>query len=363
MAEADPAGVQKGEGARPARMCKSKAAVARAAGQISSRRPGGSALIERRNAMFRLRVLTILLVSFLLAGCSHSSESCPPYTPVDLPEADAFARDDNLPFRFPLDEFSGDGAPFFTYFGACSDGPVSAREYHAAEDFLRPAGTPVYAMADGRVSFSGPMGGYGWLVIIDHPQANLYSLYGHLSPSRWRIESGTVGKGELIAYLGDSNENGGSSEHPLVPHLHFGVRAGQRADYPGTGEWRWQAGWIKPCPQDLGWLQPSVIIASQDIPVGGYPEPAPAFLVVWGSELLLTGIYLFGGVCMLVFAIRKDKPFFLVFPGVILIAAGWIFYSKGMVRTYTLPAIGILLLVLGIYKSVRRSTRMPPARF
>lgn len=236
------------------------------------------------------------------------------------------------------------------------------REYHAAEDFLQPAGTPVYAMTDGSVSFSGPMGGYGWLVIIDHPQANLYSLYGHLSPSRWRIESGTVEKGELIAYLGDSNENGGSPEHPLEPHLHFGVRAGQRADYPGTGEWRWQAGWIKPCPQSLGWQQPSVIIASQDIPVGGYPEPAPGFLVIRGFELLFTGIYLFSGVCMLVSAIRKNKPFFLVFDGAILIAAGWIFYNKGMVRSYTLPAIGILLVVFGIFRYIRRSTRMPPAQ-
>jgi len=99
------------------------------------------------------------------------------------------------------------------------------------------AGTPVYAMADGRISFSGPMGGYGWLIVIDHPEANLYSLYGPLSPSRWRKESGTVKKGELIAYLGDTSENGISSKYGEIPqHLHFGVRAGRRADYPGVGE-------------------------------------------------------------------------------------------------------------------------------
>ena len=61
-----------------------------------------------------------------------------------------------------------------------------------------PAGTPVYAVADGEISFSDPMGGYGWLIIIDHPQANLYSLYGYLRPSRRRMEPGTVEKGELI---------------------------------------------------------------------------------------------------------------------------------------------------------------------
>jgi hypothetical protein len=41
----------------------------------------------------------------------------------------------------------------------------------------------------------------------------------------------------MISYLGDPDENGGSAEHPLRTHLHFGVRVGQRADYPGDG-WR-----------------------------------------------------------------------------------------------------------------------------
>jgi hypothetical protein len=200
------------------------------------------------------------------------------------------------------------------------------------------------------------------LIIVDHPQANLYSLYGHLSPSRWRKEPGTVEKGELIAYLGDSDENGGSSEHPLEPHLHLGVRAGQRADYSGMGEWRWQAGWIKPCPEDLGWLQPSAIITSQEIPAGGFPEPAGGFVAKWGLELLLTGVYLFGGVLILVFAIRKNKPFLLVINGGLLIVAGWIFYSKGTKTSYVLFAMAVLFLVIGIYKYIHRSTKMPPTQ-
>lgn len=295
----------------------------------------------------------------LLAGCAQSSGACPSNTPVGLSEADAFAGDDSLPFRFPLDESSVDETPYFGWFGASNDGSVSERKYHAAEDYLRPAGTPVYSMADGRVSFSGPMDGYGWLVIIDHPQANLYSLYGHLSPSRWRKESGTVEKGEMIAYLGDSDENGGSSEHPLEPHLHLGVRAGQRADYSGMGEWRWQAGWIKLCPQDLGWLQPSVIITSQEIPAGGFPEPASGFVAKWGIELLFTGIYLFGGACMLVFAIRKNKPYVLVITGGLMIIAGWIFYNKGTKMSYALFAMAILFSAIGIYRFIRCSIKIP----
>jgi len=263
-----------------------------------------------------------------------------------------------LTIQFPLDELSAvtvrNPARFCEGYG-----DESSRMYHAAEDYHRPAGTPVYAMADGRISFSGPMGGYGWLIIIDHPQANLYSLYGHLSPSRWRTESGPVKKGELIAYLGDPDENGGSPKNPLRPHLHFGVRAGQRSDYPGMGEWRWQAGWIKPCPKELGWLQPSAIIISQDIPAGGFPEPAAGFVAIWGIELLFTGIYLFGGACMLVFAIRRNKPFVLVLSGVTLLAAGWIFYSKGTKMSYALFAMAVLFSAIGIYRFIRRSTKMP----
>jgi len=319
--------------------------------------------MRKWEGMFNPRLLTCsILLILLLAGCAQSSESCLPKPFADLSGADAYASDDRLLFRFPLDDFRPDASPFFTNFCESSSGPESARKYHAAEDFFRPAGTPVYAMADGNISFSGPMGGYGWLIIVDHPQANLYSLYGHLSPSRWRKESGTVEKGELIAYLGDSDENGGSSEHPLEPHLHLGVRAGQRADYSGMGEWRWQAGWIKPCPEDLGWLQPSAIITSQEIPAGGFPEPAGGFVAKWGLELLLTGVYLFGGVLILVFAIRKNKPFLLVINGGLLIVAGWIFYSKGTKTSYVLFSMAVLFLVIGIYKYIHRSTKMPPTQ-
>ena len=214
--------------------------------------------------MFSLRLWTSLgILVLLLTACSTQyPETCPSSTPVGLANADEIASDESLPFRFPLDESPIDDTLYFGWFGVsneCTPDIVDCyefpeRKFHAAEDYKRPAGTPVYAMADGTISFSGPAGGYGWLILIDHPQANLYSLYGHLSPSRWRLKVGTdVERGDLIAYLGDSDENGGSKEQPLDTHLHFGIRSGQTADYPAKGEWRYMAGWIKLCPQDLGW--------------------------------------------------------------------------------------------------------------
>ena len=304
----------------------------------------------------------------LLAACSvQYPETCPTGTPVGLTDAHEIASDDSLPFRFPLDESTIDDTLFFGWFGVSNECPPNMPDcynysdltFHAAEDYKRPAGTPVYAMADGRISFSGTAGGYGWLIIIDHPQANLYSLYGHLSPSRWKLGAGTkVKRGDLIAYLGDPDENGGSEESPLEPHLHFGIRAGQTADYPARGEWRFQAGWIRLCPQDVGWLQPSLVITSQEIPPGGYPQPKVGFWIRWGLELLMTSIYAIAGAGMLITAVRKKIRFLMLFPGILLIAAGIVLRNNRVLSSYALLVIGILIMVVGIYYFVRRPKPM-----
>jgi murein DD-endopeptidase MepM/ murein hydrolase activator NlpD len=250
-------------------------------------------------------------------------------------------------FGFPLDPSPADTPPYCADFEACNGRVGRHRKYHAARDYARPAGTPVYAIADGRVSFSGRMDGYGWLIIVDHPQANLYSLYGHLSPSRWHKRPGPIRKGEMIAYLGDSTENGGTPKHPLVTHLHFGVRAGQRADYPSRGEWRWQAGWIRPRPWELGWMHPAGVLAAESIPVGGYRRPQMNFLSVWYPELLLVGFLLLAGLVSAAYAYGKKKPALLLVYGVALSVIARVFWVKGM-TTYWLPlAVGILLLVFG----------------
>ena len=279
-----------------------------------------------------------------------------------MTNAREIASDDNLPFRFPLDESPIDNARYFGWFGVsneCTPDIVDCyefpeRKFHAAEDYKRPAGTPVYAMADGQISFSGTAGGYGWLILIDHPQANLYSLYGHLSPSRWRLESGTqVKRGDLIAYLGDSHENGGSQEQPLDPHLHFGIRAGQIADYPSKGEWRYMGGWIKLCPQDVGWLQPSLVITGQDVPPGGYPQPQVGFLTRWGVELMVVSLFTLGGI-FFIFTNRKQPSFWLLFPGLIASVAGVVFQRNGLLSSYILLVVGIVILAVGVYYFAQR---------
>jgi len=316
----------------------------------------------------RLWISLGILVLLIIACQTQYPETCSSSTSVGLANANEIASDDSLPFRFPLDDSSIDENLYFAWFGVSNDCPPDKvdcyeypeRKFHAAEDYKRPAGTPVYAMADGTISFSGRAGGYGWLILIDHPPANLYSLYGHLSPSRWKLKAGTdVKRGDLIAYLGDSDENGGSQKQPVETHLHFGIRAGQTADYPAKGEWRYMGGWIKLCPQDVGWLQPSLVITSQEIPAGGYPQPQVGFLTLWGWDLLLTSLYTIGGVIFIV-TNRKKARFLLLIPGLIAIVAGVVLPNNGLMKSHILLVIGILMLIVGIYYFIRRPiTKLP----
>lgn len=308
---------------------------------------------------FYLLVIAFLLLS-VLAGCTKTPGTCPPPAPVDLSDIKSYYNNPNVPFQFPLDDprFFQMKSSYSTEFAA-QGRTTKGFSYHAAEDGFQPAGSPVYAMADGKVSFSGPMGGYGWLIIIDHPQANIYSLYGHLSPSRWSIKKGPVQKGELIGYLGDSDENGGSKEYPLITHLHLGVRVGQRADYPGFSEWRWMAGWIKPCPQDLGWLQPSLVIESQDLQIGDSYERTAGFLSIWWFDILFFAFYVIGAGFGLFFALKQKKIGLLFIFGIILAAAGWIYLGKGMNSSYALFILAIVFFLIGIFQLIRKRKQNP----
>jgi len=297
-------------------------------------------------------VASLLWLVLLSSGCSQPAATCYQQPRVDLSGALAYAADDELEFQYPLPELGLKDYPEPARFCKASRG--SNRKYHAAEDYHLPAGTPVYAFADGVISFSGRMGGYGWLIIIDHPQANIYSLYGHLSPSRWKLKSGAVEKGDLIGYLGDSDENGGSAKNPMVTHLHFGIRAGQRTDYSGQGEWRWMAGWIKPCPSDVGWLKPSQVITGQEIPPGGFPEPEGSLFEKWGEELILSLFNVGGGLVALIYSLKKKKTFISIFATAMLALAGGVFSIKGTRGYYALFAMAVLGLGIVIYQYLQK---------
>ncbi len=90
-----------------------------------------------------------------------------------------------------------------------------ANPSHAGLDIAAALHDPLYATAPGTVSFCGRSGGYGNLVVLDHPDG-WQSWYAHLSTISVAVGQ-EVGQGEVIGAAGSTGYSTG-------PHLHFELR-------------------------------------------------------------------------------------------------------------------------------------------
>ena len=92
--------------------------------------------------------------------------------------------------------------------------------------------TPVYAVSDGIVEYSGTVGGYGGVLVIREKinSDEILCLYGHLASSSLTEKGKTVKKGEIIGRLGNSYSEETSGERK---HLHFAILKGTNIDYRG----------------------------------------------------------------------------------------------------------------------------------
>ena len=89
------------------------------------------------------------------------------------------------------------------------------KSYHYGVDIAGPYGTPILAVADGIVTYSGWRNGYGWFIIINH--INGYqTAYGHNSKLLVSIGQ-KVKRGDKIALIGNTGRTTGI-------HCHFEVR-------------------------------------------------------------------------------------------------------------------------------------------
>lgn len=97
------------------------------------------------------------------------------------------------------------------------------RRPHLGVDFAAPHGTPVRAVADGKVEYAKWYGQMGRTIRIDHGRNLRYdSMYGHLTRYARGIRSGKrVRRGDVIGYVGSTGLATG-------PHLHFSLVEGKR---------------------------------------------------------------------------------------------------------------------------------------
>lgn len=117
--------------------------------------------------------------------------------------------------------------PFYTTDAFRSEGNNGPqyRTVHLGTDFWTSEHTPIYAPFDGEVKIihhNDYDKDYGPMLILEHDFEGdvFYTLYGHLTLTSLDFlkPRQKVNRGDLIAYIGNSNENGN-----WAPHLHFQV--------------------------------------------------------------------------------------------------------------------------------------------
>ena len=97
------------------------------------------------------------------------------------------------------------------------------KTFHAGIDVSCPEGTPVYAPANGVVSFKGYQGGFGNLLEISHGN-DLKTRFGHLY--KYNVSRGQrVKRGDLIGYVGSTGRS-------TAPHLHYEIHQDSKTINP-----------------------------------------------------------------------------------------------------------------------------------
>lgn len=124
-------------------------------------------------------------------------------------------------FIWPLSGYS----TITSYFGYRDDADVlstGASYYHQGIDIYCPEGTPLMAIADGKVVSSYYDGGIGYTVIIYHGDG-IFSEYHHMCQYAVVGVGESVYQGEVVGYSGQTGQ------YCTGPHLHFGMSAGNDA--------------------------------------------------------------------------------------------------------------------------------------
>ena len=110
-----------------------------------------------------------------------------------------------------------------SYFGNRTDPFSGKTEFHKGMDFAGKAGTKIYTVAGGVVTWSGVRSGYGLMVEVNHGNGYI-TRYAHNHHNLVGVGD-TVNKGDAIATMGSSGRSTG-------PHVHLEVLKNGKAINP-----------------------------------------------------------------------------------------------------------------------------------
>ncbi len=213
-----------------------------------------------------LSVAAAIAVLILAAGCGKPTPKVPPVPPTVAPSPSSSptptATLTPSPQRgapcgvvdlldFPINPPDAERARGGTDYGVFR---ARYRGNHAAEDWgwgvrSASAGTPVFSIGHGQVTYAEPFGwgGDGGTVVVRHvfsDGSTILSFYGHLNPPSVSLHAGDcVKRGDPVGQIG---------QPPYPTHLHFEIRS-HMPDRPGPGYWSVD-------PSLAGWKPPSIYI-------------------------------------------------------------------------------------------------------
>lgn len=194
---------------------------------------------------------------------------------------EVYAQESPIEWTYPIGlpgRTPGDACGIFHGY-ACENIPFYPGLWHTGENWHlnseETAGTPVFAVADGTVVYSGA--DYPGLVVIIEHAGGLFSMYGHLNFEDGVASDQTVRRGDRIGSVLQRTDG-------RLSHLHFEIRTFLLADEvngdtprhtfncgyecpPGPGYWPMSD---PDHPSVMGWRNPTSVIASS--PIGSDAE-------------------------------------------------------------------------------------------
>ena len=157
------------------------------------------------------------LVGFTSWKLNHTSIQSPQVAESNQSQISEFQPSKDAPkFRYPLPK----KVRISSGFGMRTHPVTGGQKMHSGVDLGMPTGTPIFAVADGKVESAGSMGNCGYGVRIQHSGGYL-SVYCHASKVL-ATAGQSVKSGDTIALVGSTGMSTG-------PHLHLGIKL--------NGEW------------------------------------------------------------------------------------------------------------------------------
>ncbi len=117
-------------------------------------------------------------------------------------EVDFSQVDLSSAFLWPTPGYTG----INSYFGKRVSPTAGASSFHKGVDIAAPEGTKLLAIANGKITFTGFLGGGGYTITLSFE--NYKISYCHVSPLILVNVGDSVSKGQVLGYVGPKNVYG-----------------------------------------------------------------------------------------------------------------------------------------------------------